>query len=67
MAICLGVDKHTVFHTGTSKKVKLQFTRDRVEVFTNTKGSGTSDSSKYHYTTTDDHLVNGATGHLEIY
>lgn len=59
--ICLAIDKHyySVPYRYIGKKVKLQFTRDRVEVFYKYERIAVHERQfrKYHYTTTDDHLA----------
>ena len=59
--ICLAADKHyySVPYRYIGKKVKLQFTRDRVEVFYKYERIAVHERQfrKYHYTTTDDHLA----------
>ena len=59
--VCLGIDKHyySVPYRYIGKKVKLQFTRDRVDVFYKYEliASHQRQYRKYHYTTTDDHLA----------
>lgn len=59
--VCLGIDKHyySVPYRYIGKKVKLQFTRDRVEIFYKYELIALHQRQfrKYHYTTTDDHLA----------
>ena len=59
--VCLSADKHyySVPYRYIGNKVKLQFTRDRVEVFYKYERIALHQRQfrKYHYTTTDDHLA----------
>lgn len=59
--VCLGLDKHyySVPYRYIGKKVKLQFSRDRVDIFYKYERISTHPRQyrKYNYTTTDDHLA----------
>lgn len=59
--VCLGIDKHyySVPYRYIGKKVKLQFTRDHLEIYYKYERIAQHQRQfrKYHYTTTDDHLA----------
>lgn len=59
--VCLAVDKHyySVPYRFIGKKVKIQFTTDRIEVYYKYEqiASHPRQGRKYHYTTTDEHLA----------
>jgi transposase len=59
--VCLAVDKHyySVPYRFIGKKVKIQFTMDRIEIYYKYEQIAVHNRQgrKYHYTTTDEHLA----------